>query len=300
MSRKKQRAARAPAKESKGGIKQEVFGIVLLALAVYVGLCLYSRNEPANWGGMVGDMLSWGLKTSIGYASYTFPFFLALLSLRFLFRRVFKVSAIAPLGFIIFIPALAGLARILFLDPGSGGVVGDLLGHILSDYIGFGGALIALVAAVLISLLAITGMSFIQVALNGFKALGALICLLEERFKKRRSERAGQKAVRLKEKATRLKEEKARKVEELKARDALDKKEAEAELKALAEAEPAIITGEPPVEAAVEKPEAAAPAEEPLKFNVPAGVFKLPGPELLDEAAEGGDDVDRETLLQQS
>ena len=103
MSRKNKRAARRPVPESKGGIKQEVFGIVLLALAVYVGLTLYSKGETANWGGVVGDMLSWGLKTSIGYASYTFPFFLALLSLRFLLRRVFKVSAIAPLGFIIFI-----------------------------------------------------------------------------------------------------------------------------------------------------------------------------------------------------
>ncbi len=298
MSRKKKRAARTPAKAGKSGIKQEVFGIVLLALAIYVGLCLYSRGEAANWGGVVGDMLSWGLKTSIGYASYTFPFFLALLSLRFLFRRVFKVSAIAPLGFIIFIAVLAALLRIVFDTPEAGGRVGGLIGNLLSAYVGFGGALIALIAVVLISFLAITGMSFIQVILKGLKGAGAFICIIEDRYKKKRGEQAVKKAARLKEKKARVLKEK----KELAARES---KEAEIRAATAVAAEPAIITEQRPNEAAKVETKTPQPAhtskeDEPLEFTVPAGDFNLPGLELLDSSSDGGASIDREALLQQS
>ncbi|MFQ5480068.1 MAG: DNA translocase FtsK [Thermodesulfobacteriota bacterium] len=308
MSRKQKRTprtARPPVREHKSGIKQEVFGIILLALAVYVGLCLYVKGD-ANWGGVVGDMLSWGLKTSIGYASYTFPFFLALLSLRFLFRRLFKVSALAPIGFIAFIAVLSAFSRILFSAPGSGGIVGDFLGALLSNYVGFGGAIITLTAAVLISLLAVTGLSLIQVILRGLKGFGAFICILEERFKKRRGERAAAKAIRLKEKAAALKDKKALEIKEAKALAELEKKEAESKKLALeAEAEPNIITGHSHEEAQPQaEPETASADsgkdDEPLEFTVPAGDFILPGIELLESAAESGGSVDRDALIEQS
>jgi len=299
--KEKQKQARTAGKRNAGGgggggtgIKQEVLGIVLLALAVYVGVSLYSGGDPASRGGVVGDFLSWGLLTSIGYTSYTFPFFLALLSIRFLFRRVFKVSALAPLGFIIFIPALSALSKLVFASTESGGIIGDTIGDVLSSYIGFGGALIALIAAVLISVLAITGISFIQVILRGLKALGAIICSLEDGIKKRRREKAVKKTARMKE---------------ARALAAQEKKEAKEAVKSMAPppAEPPIIT-EPmnhkatqtPVKAPASATTASLDTEQTLEFTAPAGNFSLPGLDMLDSTPSGNGSVDRDELLAQS
>jgi len=297
-------AGRGKPKGEGTGIKQEVFGIILLALAVYVGVSLYSGGDPANNGGVVGDFLSWGLRTSIGYTSYTFPFFLALLSIRFLFRRVFKVSALAPLGFIIFIPALSALSRLVFTSVESGGIIGNTIGDVLSSYIGLGGALIALIAAVLISVLAITGMSFIQLILRGLKAMGSFICSIEDGLKKRRGERARKKKAGLKaKKALADKEQK-------------EKKEAEKNITP-SPAEPPIITegvnkAVPiPDKAAVSAPEASSSskgdekkgdekAEEALTFTAPGGNFSLPGPDMLESVSTEANPLDRELLLEQS
>jgi len=301
LSRRKKREKRAPARaaktEAKAGIKQEVLGIVLLALAVYVGVSLFSGGDPANNGGVVGDFLSWGLRTSIGYTSYTFPFFLALLSIRFLFRRVFKVSALAPLGFILFVPALSALSRVVFASAESGGIIGNTIGDLLSSYIGFGGALIALVSAVLISVLAVTGMSFIQLILRGLKGLGRGICSIEDGIKKRRRESGLKKTARLKEKKALAEKEKK------------EKKEAEKALPPPA-AEPPIIMeesnrkrAETPLKAvpsAQAGSTASAKTEEPLEFTAPAGDFTLPGLDLLDNTPIENGVVDRDLLLEQS
>lgn len=296
MSRKKKRDKRAPARaaktEAKAGIKQEVLGIVLLALAVYVGISLYSGGDPANNGGVVGDFLSWGLRTSIGYTSYTFPFFLALLSIRFLVRRVFKVSALAPLGFILFVPALSALSKVVFTTSESGGIIGNTIGDLLSSYIGFGGALIALVSAVLISVLAVTGMSFIQIILRGLKGLGRGICSIEDGIKKRRRERGVKKTARIKENKALAEKEKK------------EKKEAEKALPPPV-AEPPIITEEAnkkkakPLKAATPAP-VPSKTEEALEFTAPSGDFTLPGLDILDNTPVENGIIDRDLLLEQS
>ncbi len=298
MSRKKKKdkrtVPRASAKGKAGaggeGIKQEVLGIVLLALAVYVGVSLYSVGSQANNGGVVGDFLSWGLRTSIGYTSYTFPFFLALLSIRFLFRRVFKVSALAPLGFIVFILTLSALSRIIFEVAESGGIIGNTIGDFLSSYIGFGGALIALVAVVLISVLAITGMSFIQLILRGLKVIGGGICSVEDSLKKRRRAKAVKRSARLKEKKAIAEEEKKAKKEAQKAAPPVP-------------VEPPIITEEANLKEAKAAPppqEAPADREGALEFTPPAGEFTLPGSEMLDIAPVDKIGIDRDMLLEQS
>jgi len=298
LSRKKKKdkkvSRKASAKGKAGvrgeGIKQEVLGIVLLALAVYVGVSLYSVGSQANNGGVVGDFLSWGLRTSIGYTSYTFPFFLALLSIRFLFRRVFKVSALAPMGFIVFILALSALSRIIFEVAESGGIIGNTIGDFLSSYIGFGGALIALVAVVLISVLAITGMSFIQLILRGLKAIGGGICSVEDSLKKRRSEKAVKRAARLKEKKAIAEEEK-------KAKKYAQK------VASPAPVEPPIITEEAypkEVKKASSPQEAPADTEGALEFTPPAGEFTLPDSHMLNIAPVNNGSVDRDLLLEQS
>jgi len=298
LSRKKKKdkrtVPRASAKGKAGaggeGIKQEVLGIVLLALAVYVGVSLYSVGSQANNGGVVGDFLSWGLRTSIGYTSYTFPFFLALLSIRFLFRRVFKVSALAPLGFIVFILTLSALSRIIFEVAESGGIIGNTIGDFLSSYIGFGGALIALVAVVLISVLAITGMSFIQLILRGLKVIGGGICSVEDSLKKRRRAKAVKRSARLKEKKAIAEEEKKAKKEAQKAAPPVP-------------VEPPIITEEANLKEAKAAPppqEAPADREGALEFTPPAGEFTLPGSEMLDIAPVDKIGIDRDMLLEQS
>jgi len=299
LSRKKKRdkkaasgSARRGNVEAGRGIRQEAIGIILLAFAVYVGVSLFSGSTEANRGGVVGDFISWGLLTSIGYTSYTFPFFLALLSARFLLRRVIRVNALAPLGFIILVPALSALSRVVFNRLESGGIIGNLLGDLLYSYIGFGGALIALIASVLISLLAITGMSLIQGILRGLKAIGSGVSSLENNIRKKRGERAARKTAR-------MKEEKA-----LAAREKKEKKAALNEAPP-AHAEPPIImdgltdkaTIEAPVEAAATAPSA---DEEALKFSAPRGDFRLPSPDLLDTPPMGETTVDRGVIIEKS
>jgi len=298
LSRKKKRDTRQPRraatrKEAGIGIRQEAFGIVLMALAIYVGVSLLpGGGDAANRGGMVGDLLSWWLLTTIGYTSYTFPFFLGLLSVRFLLRRVVRVGALAPLGFIILVPALSALSKVVFGVQVSGGLVGNLIGDLLLSYIGTGGALIALITIVLVTVLAITGMSFIQMILHGLKAVVGFVCRVEDSLRKSLRERSARRAAANQNKKAR--EKKAKKEE--KAVPAQAPQPA---------AEPPIIREETrkeetPAVAAASSEAAKAEADEPLEFTPPKGDFRLPGPELLDIVPTGSGGVDRGVIIERS
>jgi len=297
LSRRKKRDTRTPHRAARGagprrGIRQEALGIVLMALAIYVGVSLYpTAGDVANRGGMVGDLLSWGLLTTIGYTSYTFPFFLGLLSVRFLLRRVVRVGAVAPLGFIVLVPALSALSRVVFSVPESGGLIGDRIADLLLSYIGTGGALIALITTVLVTVLAITGMSFIQMIFHGLGAVVGFVGRIEDSARKRLRQRSARRAAALKEKKAR--EKKARKEEKPSATPLFQP------------AEPPIIREETrkeetPAVAAASSEAAKAEADEPLEFTPPKGDFRLPGPELLDALAGGDGGVDRDGIIERS
>ncbi|MFQ5441131.1 MAG: DNA translocase FtsK [Thermodesulfobacteriota bacterium] len=278
-------------KKKESGLKQEAIGIVLMAMALYTAISLFSRGEPANWGGVVGDFLSWGLITFLGYTSYTFPFFLFILSIRFLLRRVFKLTHAAPAGFIVFIPALSALIQVITDTEGAGGSIGRTIGGPLASYLGVTGAVIVLVSAVLVSMLATTGLSLVQTVFGGFRSTIAFSGSISERLKEIIAAKAGARKAR--NKARKKKKEKAG-----------GEKESEPE-----KGYPAIITPEikdKDIPAAPKKapPPAATPSsassEDHLEITSPRGSFKLPSADLLDPAHGSGAAIDNAALLENS
>ncbi|TAN63133.1 DNA translocase FtsK [bacterium] len=147
------------AKESSGK-KQEIIGIILFAVSLYAGLCLFPSNS-GNWGGVVGGYVSSALIWVIGYTAYIFPILLFAVSLKLLLRKVFKVSASVPVGIAVFILALSALFG-LSASMVAGGAVGDFLAGIFARYFGTSGAFIMFAAVMLIAVIAATGISLVQ------------------------------------------------------------------------------------------------------------------------------------------
>ncbi len=84
-----------PAHDAQG-VKLEVAGILLLALSLYSAVSLFSYPGAKNWGGVLGQLLSWALLRSIGYISYALPLVLIIISAGFLLRRIFRFRAAVP------------------------------------------------------------------------------------------------------------------------------------------------------------------------------------------------------------
>ena len=97
----------------EGSKMKEIAGVVSIALAVFVFLCLFSYNphDPslthyaagkvriANYGGLIGSYLSDGLLRVFGVTSYLFPLVLALFSFRLFLGGGFGMALSSVLGF---------------------------------------------------------------------------------------------------------------------------------------------------------------------------------------------------------
>ena len=270
----------ASSRVKESGLKQEAAGIVLLAFAVYIAISLFSYTDASNWGGLVGGLVSWGLLTSIGYTSYTFPFFLIVISFKFLLRRILTISLNVLAGFALFIPAFSAFLSEVF-GPEAGGLLGGWLGGFLSAWLGATGAVIILLAVVLISFIVATGISFIQAGIRTVPPALALIQSMGSWIWEMRALLSGQPQ------GAPGEEKKKKKREE---------KEA-AEEKA---AYPAIVTpkiNDNKTRARKETPE---PVEEQLEFSSPKGSFRLPSSELLDQPPEKAGSLDSKALLENS
>ncbi len=255
------------------GLRQEMTGIFLLAVALYIGISLYSNDYASNWGGVIGVYISGALVFAIGYVSYAFPFLLAIISLELLLRRIFKFRAAVPISFAFFTVAASALAGELIKTEKAGGVIGTYLGHLLSNYLGSTGAVIILSAIALIAILVATNISFVQ---TGAKAAPAFAGLLG-------SVASGAAGLLRK-----------RKEEAPKAR--APKKEPAREPERPAQA-PAIVT---PKIHNRKKAEEAEEEKEDLEFTGPKGTFELPPLSLLDDVPARDGTVDDDELVANS
>ncbi|MDP2690603.1 MAG: DNA translocase FtsK 4TM domain-containing protein [Deltaproteobacteria bacterium] len=259
------------------GLKQEMAGIFLLAVALYIGVSLYSNNYASNWGGVIGVHLSGALLFSIGYVSYAFPFLLGIISFGLLLRRIFRFRPAVPICFAFFTVAASALSSELAGTKKAGGVIGTVLGHYLSNYLGSTGAIIILSAVALISILVATNISFVQTGMKAAPAAGLL-------FKSIASMAVG---------IIRRKDEEAE-AEEPEARPSRKEKKAEKEERAKAE-KPAIIKIHNRKAPEKEKEE-----EEDLEFTSPKGTFVLPPLSLLDAVPGKDNAVDEKGLVANS
>ncbi|MBI5644439.1 MAG: DNA translocase FtsK 4TM domain-containing protein [Deltaproteobacteria bacterium] len=267
------------AKDEGKGLKQEIAGIILLAAALYTAVSLFSYTSAANWGGVVGVYLSRALIYTIGYTSYVFPFILLAISFEFLLRRIFAFRVALPVSFAFFILSSSSLLNLILLSDSAGGVIGYHLSRFSMNYLGGTGAIIILSAVLLITVLAATGISFIQIGIRLFPPAAALLKALAARAKSRQPDEDESE-------------------EEYEEEEFIKEKKAE-EKKPLAPKKektsgPAIITPKSSKKASEEE------EKERLEFTSPKGNFNLPSLSLLDPVPEKTDSIDNKSLLENS
>ncbi len=258
----------AGSRENRKTIKGEVAGFIFLALSLLTVASLFSRGDGSNLVGVTGEKLSWALFITIGYASYVFPAIFFFISLEFFFlRRGLNFRYSIPVGLVLFLLASTGLLAMGMEAPEAGGVLGSIVSTLLTGYLGTIGTYIVLVTVFAVSLVAATGLSFVQL---GGGILGAASWTMEflsegfKRFKKWREEAARVKPIEKKQVSLRK------------------------------AAKPAIITPR------VQRKPKERPVQERFEFLSPGGTFNLPPAGLLDSVPEKSEAVDRATLLTNS
>lgn len=169
------------------GHKKEIYGVISLAAAVFLVLCLFSYNaaDPSfttlavgrkvlNLGGVVGAHLSDLLMALLGYGAYLLPFSLLAVSvthfaqrnlkdLKFGWPRIFAYAAL------ILFWSLAshlkfGEVMLGGREMDAGGVIGWWGGSRLARLFGNLGAYLFVGAGLLLSVLIITRLSLVQMA----------------------------------------------------------------------------------------------------------------------------------------
>lgn len=157
------------AQAKKPSRANEVFAVVLLAVAVLVFLCLVtysptdwsfntvSSQRTQNWIGVVGAVIADLLFQAIGLSAYIFPALLAMIA-----WRVFRSETLKPgigrlAGFLLFIISASGLVH---LAGWHGGLIGAFFYQYSANLLGAVGAGILLGTLLTASLLLITNLSF--------------------------------------------------------------------------------------------------------------------------------------------
>ncbi len=161
---------------------KEIAGVIFIALAVFVFLCLFSYNphDPslthyvagkvriANYGGLVGSYLSDGLLRIFGIPSYLFPVVLALFSFRLFLGGKFRIVLSSTLGFmgLIFatstlLAARHGAISFLGTDLNPGGLLGKFSLGILYSGLNRIGTDIVLVVTLVISVMVTLDVSLV-------------------------------------------------------------------------------------------------------------------------------------------
>ena len=181
--------AKPNAKLEEGkGLRQEILGIVLFALALYSGVSLVSSAASANWGGVIGSYASRALLGSIGYASYVFPLILLIISVQFLMRRFASFRVVVPASFLIFVLASSALLSLGASTEEAGGAIGTFISRLLTDLAGATGGAIFLCATILIALLIATGISIVQIGGKVLPPTASLFKALVERIRQRKED----------------------------------------------------------------------------------------------------------------
>ncbi|HQB30515.1 MAG TPA: DNA translocase FtsK 4TM domain-containing protein [Syntrophales bacterium] len=181
-------------KERKKG--KEIAGLVLLALAVFLLLCLFSHHpsDPSlthfvagktkvkNLGGIVGSYLSGGLYGALGFGAFWIPFFLALLSVKTFLNRPAAFRLLSWLGF--FGLLLSTAALIALKHPSiefmgnriaPGGVVGAEATRHLVLYLNHIGTTLLLIVVFLASLMAALDVSLVAVLAAVSRFIGRVL-----------------------------------------------------------------------------------------------------------------------------
>ncbi len=171
-----------------GRVAREAGWIVSLGVAVYLALALasYRPMDPgpftstgasaANQAGALGAWIANALLYMFGWSAWWWVA-LAAYGVARLYRRVEaweilnrRSVAVALAGFVVLLAASAALESLRFhsaggdLPTGAGGVMGEVLGGLVSSGLGFTGGTLVLLATLAASFSLFTGISWIRVA----------------------------------------------------------------------------------------------------------------------------------------
>jgi len=162
---------------------KEMTGVVSLALAAFVFLCLFSYNphDPslthyvagkvavANYGGLAGSYLSDGMLKIFGMTSYLVPVLLVLFSFKLFLGGKFGLAFSPIFGFIGLVFAISALlteeyGSISFsgVDFNAGGLLGKYSLKVLYSYLNQMGTDIVLVVILMISLMVTLDVSLVE------------------------------------------------------------------------------------------------------------------------------------------
>lgn len=139
------------------GVRQEIAGIVFLALGAYSAVCLMAGISGSKPGGVIGEYVAGALFYSFGYSSYIVPFFLIFVAFKLLLRRVLVISSRAPLGLGVLLFASSALLGTVSPGGQAGGKAGAFIGAPLAELTGTTGAALILLGIILAALLAVAG-----------------------------------------------------------------------------------------------------------------------------------------------
>ncbi len=170
--------------------KEEILGILLMALGVLVALSLLPQSlarlfvpkagaQYGNLIGLAGKFINESLKDLVGFFAYTVPFYLVLSGWRIFRSQAGKYYLRATMLLIVFglgITILAALARLDAVQPGldfSGGKLGRWLAGLLAAGLGTVGAYTVVTLLLLVFLTALTGLSLRKMFEGLLKILGA-------------------------------------------------------------------------------------------------------------------------------
>ena len=166
---------------------REITAVILLALAVFLFLCLVSYDsqdpsfnhkvagtrEVSNLGGIIGAYVSDALIRSIGIAAAWIPVVLLMISFRLFLREAFVLDVLIVTGFVGLVASTSGLLalagtnfRIIGTDAQPGGILGTILFQALYPYLKTVGSGILLAVVFLMCLMITLDMSVVAFVLR--------------------------------------------------------------------------------------------------------------------------------------
>jgi S-DNA-T family DNA segregation ATPase FtsK/SpoIIIE len=187
------------AKQTDNKGSREIKGVVCLALAVFLLLCLvsYHPQDPSftrfvavgktihNFTGHVGSYASDSLIRLLGLSSFLLPLLFLFCSYKYFLRPAFFINISRFLGFFFFVLAFAGLIAAV-LKSGitiygealqAGGIIGALIVRLLLNYFNAAGTYIILILVFLVTLISMVEFSVVSVTGRIFQFALNLITL---------------------------------------------------------------------------------------------------------------------------
>ncbi len=167
-SSKKQKATPA--------IRPELFGLILLALALLTGLSLLSVSRGTlteGWLRLLRGLIGWGI--------YLAPLSLALMGvwlLRYFATEDPQEKWEKPVGTFLLFAMLLAIFHLItpgaglddFDEPGGGGLLGWAVGELLVAAVGVAGSIVIIIALVIVSFILISGLSLAEIVEMGRNA----------------------------------------------------------------------------------------------------------------------------------